>query len=42
MPEVMQAVHAGRNIQAIKFYRQRTGVRLEETKQAIDDAGRGR
>jgi ribosomal protein L7/L12 len=42
MPDVMQAVHAGRTIQAIKIYRQYTGVGLKQAKDAIDEVSRGR
>ncbi|WP_424643193.1 ribosomal protein L7/L12 [Embleya sp. AB8] len=42
MPDVMQAVRAGRKIQAIKLYRERTGLSLGEAKDAIDELTRGR
>ncbi|MFB7664987.1 ribosomal protein L7/L12 [Kitasatospora sp. NPDC056138] len=38
MPEVMQYVKAGKKIQAIKVYRERTGFGLKAAKEAIDAA----
>ncbi|MDH6125774.1 ribosomal protein L7/L12 [Kitasatospora sp. GP82] len=38
MPEVMKFVHAGKKIQAIKVYRERTGLGLKTAKEAIDMA----
>ena len=41
-PQIMEAVRGGRKIQAIKLYRDWTGVGLKEAKDAIDavDAGK--
>lgn len=38
MPEVMKLVQAGKKIQAIKVYRERTGLGLKRAKEAIDSA----
>lgn len=35
-PEVLEAIHAGNAIQAIKSYRERTGVGLKEAKDAVE------
>ena len=39
-PEVQAALRNGNKIEAIKIYRQLTGVGLAEAKDAIDKAGR--
>ncbi|MGE7434945.1 ribosomal protein L7/L12 [Kitasatospora sp. NPDC001175] len=41
MPEVLELVQAGKKIQAIKAYRQRTGFGLKRAKDAIDQAADG-
>ncbi|MEY9941201.1 hypothetical protein [Streptacidiphilus sp. MAP5-3] len=35
--DVEDAVRAGKKIQAIKFYRERTGANLRDAKAAVDD-----
>jgi ribosomal protein L7/L12 len=35
-PEVVDAINAGNKIQAIKHYRERTGVGLKEAKDAVE------
>lgn len=39
--EVIDALHAGNLIQAIKLWREHTGVGLAEAKQAVEDLQRG-
>lgn len=41
-PEVLELVRAGRRIDAIKLYRQRTGATLKESKDAVDAMEGGR
>ena len=38
-PEIQAALRSGNKIEAIKLYREMTGVGLAEAKQAIDRAG---
>lgn len=39
-PEVVDAIRAGSTIQAIKLYRERTGVGLKEAKDAVEALAR--
>ena len=39
-PEVLEAIRAGNLIQAIKSYRERTGVGLKEAKDAVEQLAR--
>jgi len=41
-PEVLELVRAGRKIDAIRLYRQRTGATLLESKDAVDAMDEGR
>lgn len=41
-PDIVQELMQGRKIQAIKLYRERTGVGLKEAKDAVEQMGRER
>jgi len=41
-PSVLQELEQGRKIQAIKLYRQQTGVGLKEAKDAVEELARQR
>ena len=39
-PDVLEAVHAGRKVEAIKRLREHRGMGLKEAKEAVDDYAR--
>jgi ribosomal protein L7/L12 len=41
-PSVLQKLEQGRKIQAIKLYREQTGVGLKEAKDAVEELARQR